>query len=572
MKRIDKLILKSFVGPFFLTTAVATFILLIQYMLKYFDDFVGKDLGFSVFSELIFYFSLNMMSISLPLGVLVSSLMTFGNLGEHFELTAIKGSGISLLRALFPIFIFVVFLSFGAFHFNNYVVPAANLKAYSLLYDIKHTKPALDIKPGIFYNGIPDYSIKVKEKYSDNQTLKEILIYDHTQKLGNKSVIMADSSRMYTFENDRYLKLELYRGSAYSEDAKKASQVDYLYRTYFDHMEIVFDLSSFGLRDTDEALFRNNRQMKTVAELSFDLDSMAHDKIKIQINQRDIVKRALKNHFKAVVEALDQEKKLDLPAEELEKVDTVEQIQTAGVLPLAWLENFFLQDSTGGRGIPKQAQVSGDKKLSVRYGIEESEDLVEVKNTSLDSLDEDSTSRDYLQKIPIVHLRLDQLQVYFKEPFQKQAVLDKALAKARNLKSQLNSTKARVTTLSNSYNKFSVEKYKKYSMSFACLVMFLIGAPLGAIIKKGGLGVPVIVSIFFFLTYYVLTITAEKWAKAGVTDPRWSVWFAHFFLLPIGLFFLRQARIDARLFDTDFYLVVLDKVKTRFKNLRNSGE
>merc|ERR1712000_61732 len=169
MGKIDKLILQAFISPFILTTVVATFILVIQYMMKYFDDFVGKDLGAEVFAELIFYFSLNMLQAALPLAVLVSSLMTFGNLGEHFELTAIKSAGISLLRALRPIFFFVVILTIGAFYFNNYVVPAANLQAYSLLYDIKHKKPGLDIKEGVFYNGIPDYSIKVKEKLPDNQ-------------------------------------------------------------------------------------------------------------------------------------------------------------------------------------------------------------------------------------------------------------------------------------------------------------------------------------------------------------------------------------------------------------------
>ena len=136
MRRLDKLVLKAFFGPFFLTTLVATFILLIQYMLKYFDDFIGKNLGLSVIAELMFYFALNMLQVALPLGVLVSSLMTFGNLGENFELTAIKGAGISLLRTMRPIFLYVLLLSVGAFYFNDYVVPSANLKAFSLLYDI----------------------------------------------------------------------------------------------------------------------------------------------------------------------------------------------------------------------------------------------------------------------------------------------------------------------------------------------------------------------------------------------------------------------------------------------------
>ncbi|CAM9966223.1 unnamed protein product, partial [Chrysoparadoxa australica] len=275
MLKLDKLILKSFIGPFILTTALATFILLIQYMLKYFDDFIGKDLGFMVFAELIFYFSLNMLQVALPLGVLVSSLMTFGTLGEHFELTAIKSAGLSLIRVLMPVFYFVVVLAIGAFFFNNHIVPTSNLKAFSLLYDIKKQKPGLDIKEGVFYGGIPDYSIKAKEKLSDNSTLKDVIIYDHSEGSGNNTVILADSSKMYTLFNDRYLKLELYHGNYYyDEEGKRTRELNRLTRTNFDRMDIVFSLSSFDLKRTKEELFQNNRQMKNIAELTTFIDSL----------------------------------------------------------------------------------------------------------------------------------------------------------------------------------------------------------------------------------------------------------------------------------------------------------
>ncbi len=565
-KRIDKLIIKSFISPFFLTTAVATFILLIQYMLKYFDDFVGKDLGFDVFAELLFYFSLNMMSISLPLGVLVSSLMTFGNLGEHFELTAIKGSGISLVRALRPIFFFVALLTVGAFYFNNYVVPAANLKAYSLLYDIKHTKPALDIKPGIFYNGIPDYSIKVKEKLPDNQTLKEVLIYNHTQKLGNKSVIIADSSKMYTFANDRYLKLELYDGSAYQEDKKSASSVDYLYRTHFDQMEIVFDLSSFGLRDTDEDLFRNNRQMKNIRQLTEDIDSLALTMSKARSKQSNNLLMELDRHLAGRVEKIELEQEyIEIPdstKQDTEKDSTV--TQQASMISLDWL--FELLQDTSKTAQPRSKLLRNiDQKFKPVLQITAEDSLEMDKQRGDDKIPYRKITKKEIRAKSIDSLTFEDLNGYFSEPYEKQRVTDKAVSQARNLKAQFSSTEARITTLKSNWNKFSVEKYKKYSQAFACIVMFLIGAPLGAIIKKGGLGVPVIVSIFFFILYYVLTITSEKWAKAGVTDPMLSVWVADFLLLPIGLFFLRQARADARLFDSDFYMVVLDKAKTALK-------
>jgi len=171
MKKIDKLILNSMIGPFILTFLVVVFILLMQNMLKYFDDIVGKDLGWDVLGQLLFYMGVFMTPVALPLAVLLSSLITFGNLGEHFELTAIKGAGISLLRALQPIFFFVLVLTVIAFYANNYLVPKAALEAYSLLYDIKQKKPALDLREGAFYMGIPDISIKVNKKLPDAKTI-----------------------------------------------------------------------------------------------------------------------------------------------------------------------------------------------------------------------------------------------------------------------------------------------------------------------------------------------------------------------------------------------------------------
>ncbi|MCG8384751.1 MAG: LptF/LptG family permease, partial [Cytophagales bacterium] len=218
MKKLDKLILSSFLGPFFLTFLVVVFILLTQHMLKYFDDIVGKDLGWDVLAQLFFHFAVFMTPIAIPLAILLSSLMTFGNLGEHFELTAIKSAGISLLRALLPIFIFVLGLTVIAFYSNNYFVPKSALEAYSLLYDIKQKKPALDLKQGAFYNGIPDFSIKVNKKHKDGRTLEDIIIYDHRNQNGNKKVTLADSGAMYTILDDRFLKLELFNGHFYFEN------------------------------------------------------------------------------------------------------------------------------------------------------------------------------------------------------------------------------------------------------------------------------------------------------------------------------------------------------------------
>jgi lipopolysaccharide export system permease protein len=548
MKRLDILILRSFFGPFLLTTVVATFILLIQYMLKYFDDFVGKNLGVSVFAELLFYFSLNMLQVALPLGVLVSSLMTFGTLGEQFELTAIKSAGISLVRTMRSIFFFVVLLSIAAFFFNNYIVPAANLKAYSLLYDIKNKKPALDIKPGVFYNGIPNYSIKVADKFADNKTLKDIIIYDHTQPDGNRRVILADSSRMYTILNEKYLKLELFDGNYYNEQDKSDSRIDQFYRTGFDQMEMVFNLSSFDLKRTKEELFRNNRQMKNISELTIDIDSLQDYYRK---TQRTIWKTApsyLFYHMKSLEDEVQE-----VPEDSLSKEKNV---QEAGMHAFGWMRRLF-QEGQDTKKLDTtifsiEGRVPVKSKLDTITKLRKNRELMAVNQDTVDSR-------------PLDSVTMQEVNDYFKTDYKRDAVLKGALTQARNFRVNIKSLDSRLRGIQENHAKYVIEKYKKFSQAFACIVMFLIGAPLGAIIKKGGLGVPVIISIFFFIIYYVLTISSEKWARAGLMEGEVAVWVADLVLFPIGLFFLRQARIDARLFDTDFYLVVMDKIKERWK-------
>lgn len=571
MRKLDTLVLKSFIGPFLLTTLVATFILLIQYMLKYFDDFVGKNLGFSVFAELIFYFSLNMLQVALPLGVLVSSLMTFGNLGENFELTAIKGAGISLIRALRPIFFFVLVLTVAAFNFNNYIVPAANLKAYSLLYDIKHKKPALDIKEGVFYRGIPDYSIKVKEKLPDNKTLKDVLIYDHTEGMGNNRVILADSSKMYTIYNDKYLKLELYDGNYYSEEPKAREPVDQFFRTRFNRMDMVFSLSSFDLKRTKEELFQNNRQMKNITELTHDIDSLNAAIFDAKKGFFANAKGFFSYHLKDY--KIDRENPyLNKPVKNLREIPKDTELTKtnveASLLPRWETNNPIQEDSFSiSRNYLKNLRLSVDSART-------SDTLKVIQDPGLlsrrvrrpiggaNELSKNDMKAKDSRQIKLDTLGWDFLNGRIKN--READVLQTAKNQAQNVKVNLSSTHSRVDNLSRDVSKYVIEKYKKYSQAFACIVMFLIGAPLGAIIKKGGLGVPVIVSIIFFIIYYVLTIMSEKWAKEGLMDPVTAVWVADICLLPVGLFFLRQARVDARLFDTDFYNVWLDKMKERF--------
>ena len=475
LKRLDVLVLKAFFGPFILTVFVVTFIFLMQTILKYIDELVGKGLGFLDYAELMMYFSMNILPVALPLAILLSSLMTFGNLGQFNELTAVKSSGISLLRVMVPIAIWVIGCTIGLYFFNNYVVPKANLKAYSLLYDLRQKKPSLDLKPGVFYNGIPGYSIKIVQKFDNDTSIKGVIIYDHTQGRGNTDVIVADSGAMYLFNSSRYLALELFHGNSYSEvkgeegAGEKSNMIpEEFMRNAFEKTRIVFDLASFDLSRTKEELFTGSRQMKTTGELSKHIDSM----------QSTIVR--LNQHNSGMLQ----------PFYYYLDVDTADAIKYP----------------------PKIAGVNISKK-----------DLVT-----------DSTVK---------------------------AIAQRAANQARSIKTYLESIVERDANMTKEIHEFQVTEYQKYTQAVACFVLFLIGAPLGAIIKKGGLGIPVLICIIFFIFYYVFSITGEKWTKEGVYPADFAMWFGNGILFCIGLFFMRQAKNDSRILESDFYLIWIDKIK-----------
>lgn len=467
MKKLHKLILKAFLGPFLITFAVVVFILLTQFMMSYIDDFKGKGLEISVFAELFFYFSFSTMPRALPLAILLSCLMTYGNLGQHNELTAIKSSGVSLLRILFPIFLFVSMLSVGTFYFNDYVLPKANLKGYRLLYDIRHKKPTLDVQEGMFYNGIPGYSLRVDKKHDDGKSLNGVIIYDHTENRGNIAVIVADSGYMYTMKQGAYLVVELFNGIRSSEYLNKKTIGDEYIRTKFSKTKMVFDLSSFQLNNTPEQLFSTNKRMLTTAQLQTAKDSAAVliGKIQEECEQRISAKF---------------------------KYDIITQssfVKTTEILP--------------------------------SYEISEQD---------------------------------------------KKIILDKALNKSRSIRGYTDSMVSRSKNTFRDLYSFDYERVRKYAGAFACIVMFLLGAPMGSILKKGGLGIPTLISILMFIIYYVISMTGYKNAKEGLLDVYVGGWLPDIILLPFGFFFLYQAYRDSRLFEFDAINQLIQKIKPKKSN------
>lgn len=565
MKKLDKLILSSFIGPFILTFLVVVFILLMQHMLKYFDDIIGKGLGFDVIGQLLFYFAIFMTPIAMPLAVLLSSLIAFGNLGEHFELTAVKSAGISLVRALVPIFFFVVGLTVIAFYVNNNLVPKAALEAYSLLYDIKQKKPALDLQEGSFYDGIPDMSIKVNKKFPDGVTIKDVIIYDHRKHDGNKDVTVADSGKMYTILNEQYLKLELFNGYNYTEGASSNQDVtiknqpkekETFSRTQFAKTQVVFDLSSFALERTDKKWFQGNRIMRNLGELENDMDSIDREVMSIKL--------LLYNQSKTYFSFFRLSDSLILP-KDLQEFKAMQDVSKSQARPLTGLRD-SIQTKEKDSIQSTEVVTQGAAKISPA----DSAFRRPLKGNFGESRKRTERARNAAQKPKVILPKkaraysLAEIAVKTDSLFNTQPDKDKyenAANKARTAKNQLDSTLDNLDSGQDDRKVFQIQWHKIIASSLACIAMFLIGAPLGAIIKKGGLGVPFLVSILFFIVYYLLTMTGEKWAKQGIISVPVGVWTADVVLFIIGLLFLRQARLDARLFEADFYMVVFDKAR-----------
>ena len=470
MKTLHKLVLKAFLGPFAGTFFTMLFVLLMQSVWKYIDDLIGKGLEWTVIVELAFYSIPTLVPLALPLAILLSSLMTFGKLGENYELTALKSSGISLYKIMQPLFVTVTIIAISAFFFSNHVIPYSNMKFKTLLYDIMNKKLALNMREGVFFNDIEGYSIKVNHKSEDGNLLEDLLIYDHSEKMGNTKVIKAKSGKMYTAGNDRYLYLELFDGHSYEEvdpkNPKKRIDLPFA-RSSFKTQKIRFDMASFQLERSDEERYSNAAQFMNISQLKQNSDSLEYS-----INNR---------------------------------------LNTYNEKLLAYY-NFTTADTL--------------KNDSIVFFSDDLESFTQHKKNRL---------------------------------FKASANL------VRSGKSYVYNTQRELKYKHKKLKKTHIEWHRKFTLAFACLVLFLIGAPLGAIIRKGGMGMPVLVSIIFFLIYHISSITGEKSALQGVISISQGMWMSSFILAPLGLFFSYKAANDSSVFNISVVTNLLTKLKVLWK-------
>lgn len=475
MKKIDQLILRTFIGPFFVTFFIALFVLLMQFMWKYVDDLVGKGLSLYVIGELILYMSATLVSLALPIAVLLSSIMTLGNLGENYELVALKSAGISLYRFVAPLAVAGVVISLIAFLFANYLAPVANLKSATLLYSVTKKRPALNIKPGEYYDGIDGYTIRVGGKEAGSRVVRDIRIHDHTQQFqGNSNVMLAEKGEMYTLPGDSILIFKLFNGIRYEEINNNRAQKRYEFqRTKFNEYDMTFDLSGFDFNRTDENLFKNNHRMLSVQQLLQSVDSMRHIKNK----RLAAATSSLQNQFA------------------------------------------FLKDSLFATKIPPKSA----------YVLSPTDTLMFSSNVCLSE-------------------------------HQQLALIRRALNDARNVKNYARVSISQDESDQTRIDKFLIEANSKVTLSLACLVLLLVGAPLGAIIRKGGLGMPMVVAIFFFVIFHILSTGGRKLAQAGTLSPFMGVWLPIFILGGIGLYLMINSANDSAMFNTDNYKQLWKKI------------
>lgn len=479
MKKLDSFVLKSFIGPLILTFFIVLIILILQFLWMYVDELAGKGLEIKILAELLFQFSLSFVPTALPLAILLASLMTFGNMGEFSELTALKSSGIPLNRIMRPLVLLIAVLSIVSFFFSNNVLPYSNRQARTLLYDIRRKRPDINLQAGTFNNDIEGFSIKITSKDPVTNRLNRLYIYDHRENRGNSAVTYADSGYMRVTSDETAMIMVLYSGYSYTDMGERSSNpADKKYpfrKDYFKEQTLVIPLSGFDLQRSEIDLFKSHSAMLNISQLTFYIDSL---------NKRYT-----------------------------EKVD-----------------NYFTEYKT-------TALYSGRASL-IRLSGEE--DTLELRSQS------DEPISELYNSLPLA---------------EKRNVLLRAIQGIKEGTSFLASKNESLHIEIRNIKNYEVNWNKKFTLSFACIVFFFIGAPLGAIIRKGGLGTPAVISILFFVIWYVISLSGEKLAKENLVGTFAGMWAASYILLPAGLFLTYKASNDSVIMNIDTYLLFFKKIK-----------
>ena len=469
MKTIYKLILKSYIGPMFATFFIVIFILMMNFVWRYIDDLVGKGLDAAVIIELIMYATVNMIQMGLPLAVLLATIMTMGNLGENYELLAMKSAGMSLLKIVRPLVFVVLLISVGSFFIINNLAPYSNKKMFSIIHDIQRQNQALDFQDGLFFNGIDNMSIRVERQNPETKLLTGVLIYDNRSSGGNMTTTIADSGYIRLSDDKRYLLVTLFNGSTYEHT--RSSQwytKSTLRRHTFERQDGQIPMTGFDFERSDENLFSGSSQTLNINELQHNIDSLEM---------------------------------------------AVNKTTTTAYNPLL-RDQIFIKDPDA---------ISPPDSIYV--------DRSEKKYAKL-----------LLDSVPLLTTR------------QKQKMYSNARQSAISARNSFSFDESTSKEALNQLYRNKNEWHRKWALPVSIFIFFLVGAPLGAIIRKGGLGTPIVISVIFFVIYYIISMTGEKMAKEGTWSSLLGMWISSIVLFPLAVYLTNKATNDSALLDFDWYL------------------
>lgn len=480
LKKIDSYVFKRFFTLFLMTFLICIFILLMQFLWKHVAELIGKGISLNILAEFFLYAIFSLVPMALPLAILLASLMTFGNLGENFELTAMKAAGISLFRIMRPLILFISMVCLGAFYFSNNVLPVAQTKLWTLIFSLRQKSPEFDIPVGEFYSGISGINLYIRGK--EKRLLKDLMIYDFSGGFDNATVMVADSGRVQFTADNKYLLLSLYDGESF-ENLKSqrinnsSSSIPYR-REIFKSKEILLDFDTEFNR-YDESLLQDQHVSKNIKQLTHSIDSVGK-----------IAEIRSMEQSKAVIQA-----------------------------------HYFAREESYGR------------KLNA------------------DTLKTDKTQ----YNADSLFLSLNQ------ESMLKASNV--AMERAKAMKEVILYNKMMLNEPVSYVLRHVIERHRKFTLSFACLIFFFIGAPLGAIIRKGGLGAPVVISVIMFIIYYIIDNTGYKMAREGLWTAYEGMWLSSAVLLPIGIFLTYKAVVDATLFNPEQYIKFWNYIKNKIHSL-----
>ncbi len=482
IKTVDKLILKSYLGPMLASFFIVMFVLMMNFIWRYIDELVGKGLSAGVIIELLWYATTNMISMGFPLATLFAAIMTMGNLGENYELLALKSAGVSLPRIMLSLFVVTMGMAVASFFVTNNLVPYSNRKFMAIIYDVSQQKQEIEFKDGLFFNGIDNMSIRVEHQNPTTGLLTDIIIYNTDvgtgSRGGNMQVTVADSGYIRLSDDRRFLVTTFYGGENYSLTRDRNWYDDNtLERTSFAVQRGLEKTPGYDFERTDENLF-GNATTKNVAQLGTDIDSLNR-----QVNTST----------------------------------------TRTYRPLLH-DYLFVRDTM-------VVTDSRDARLS----------LAERRSAFV---------FDSIEGLPLG---------------EKSRIYENAQRTASGSRNVITFDESQTKDALNNLYRSQIEWHKKWALPIAVIIFFLIGAPLGAIIRKGGLGMPVVISVGFFVLYYIISITGEKLAKEGTWSAVAGVWLPTLVLFPIAIYLTYKATNDSGLLNVEWYIIKYNNLKAKLQ-------